>query len=78
MGDARSDPPAKNHLRRDARKRRPRRPGLLLGLSLQPLDSHQRRSMARSRSVMRVPDERDQTNYEFGNRRVFFRTQAVD
>ena len=24
--------------------------------------------------LMRVPDERDQTNYEFGNRRVFFRT----
>ena len=28
--------------------------------------------------LMRVPDERDQTNYESENRRVFFRTQAVD
>ena len=32
--------------------RRPRGPDLLLGLSLQPLGLHQRRSMARSRSAI--------------------------
>src|SRR5215469_8963377 len=35
---ARACPPAENHLRRDARVRRARSPGLLRGLPLQPLD----------------------------------------
>jgi hypothetical protein len=39
---ARSQPPAENDLRRDARQWRARCPGLLLGLSLQSLDRHER------------------------------------
>ena len=46
-------PPAKNHLRRDARLRRSRRAGLLPGPSLQSLHPRQRRPVARSPSPVR-------------------------
>jgi hypothetical protein len=38
-------PPAENHLRRDARRRRARHPCLLRGPHVQPLDQNDRRSM---------------------------------
>ena len=41
-----SRPPEEDHLRRDARRWRPRAVDLLLGPSLQPLDDHERGPMA--------------------------------
>jgi hypothetical protein len=45
MGRVGSQPPAENHLRRDARLWRARSPDLLLGLQMHPLDSERRRPM---------------------------------
>jgi len=47
MVHGRPCPPAENHLRRDARLWRARRPDLLRGLPLQPLDRNQRGSLWR-------------------------------